>query len=68
MKSRPSVAVAITGIIRTTDDGILVRLPSGKARWIPRAHAGFAPGHVILPSWLAAKLRERSPTGKEQTP
>ncbi|WP_319406152.1 hypothetical protein [uncultured Desulfosarcina sp.] len=57
MSQRPSIPVKINGIIRTTDDAVLVRLPSGKARWVPRRQAEFSPGHVILTPWMAAKLK-----------
>jgi hypothetical protein len=59
MKPRPSVPVPIAGIIRTTEDAVLVRLPSGRSRWVPRDHAEFSPGHVLLPAWLASKIREQ---------
>ena len=57
MNLHPSIPIRIKGIIRTTDDAVLIQLLSGKARWIPRAHAEFFPGHVILTPWMAAKIK-----------
>jgi len=59
MKPRPSVPVPIEGILQTTEDAVLVKLPSGRSRWVPRDHAEFSPGHVLLPAWLAKKIREQ---------
>lgn len=60
MSRQPSIPIRIKGIIRTTDDAVLIQLVSGKARWIPRAHAEFSPGHVILPQWMAVKIKTKS--------
>jgi hypothetical protein len=59
MKPRPAIPVPIAGIVQTTEDAVLVRLPSGRSRWVPRDHAEFSPGHVLLPVWLAKKIGER---------
>ena len=64
MKPRPSIPVPIAGIVQTTEDAVLVRLPSGRSRWIPRDHSEFFPGHVILPAWLANKIKESSNVNK----
>ena len=53
-------AIRIAGILQTTEDAVLIKLPSGRSRWIPRDHAKFSPGHVILPAWLASKIKDRN--------
>ena len=53
-----SIPVEITDIIQTTDDAVLVQLPSGRTAWVPRMLADFTPGHVILPAWLARRIHQ----------
>lgn len=68
MNLHPSIPVRIKGIIRTTDDAVLIQLPSGKACWIPRAHTEFFPGHVILTPWMAAKIKTEHPNQLSEKP
>lgn len=51
------VPVKITGILETTPDGVRVVIEStGRPAWLPRAHATFFPGMVVIPEWLEKKL------------
>ena len=56
MIHQPSIPVEIHGILRTTEDAVLVEFETGKVKWIPRDHAEFYPGHVLLTRWLVSRL------------
>ena len=52
------VVFAIEDILDTSDDGVQVKLAeSGRACWLPRNDVQFAPGRVIVPVWLAEKIK-----------
>jgi hypothetical protein len=65
MKPPPAIPVRIAGILRTTEDAVLIKLPSGASCWIPRDRATFFPGHVSLPAWLARKINDPQGAGKD---
>ena len=53
----PIKALEISGIGRSTDDGIqVIDKTTGKRMWLPRREIDFRPGHVILPAWLWRKI------------
>ena len=66
-RNRPTVAIPISRIIHTTPRGVFVQLASGGSEWIPRNCADFSPGHVIVPEWLAGKLKSKAKGGYRGT-
>ena len=53
-----SVAVQISNILDTSPDGIKVEIKkTAEVCWLPRAVVDFFPGHVVMPDWLARKIR-----------
>jgi hypothetical protein len=57
MKPRPTVPVAITDILQTTEDHILVMVTkTGRAHWVDRDQATFYPGLVVVPDWKASSM------------
>jgi len=56
MKPSPQIPIPIDDILQTTEDAVLVLL-AGRREWIPRAHVQFAAGHMIVPVWMADKIR-----------
>lgn len=63
-RNRPTVPIAISGIIRTSPRGVFVRLAAGGVEWIPRDRAVFSPGQVIVPGWLAEKIKSKNKGGR----
>ena len=61
-KPHPTITIQITDIIQTTEDGVLVQLPSGHCHWLPRRLTLFRPGHVIVTPHMAVKIRTAEAT------
>ena len=58
MDRRPSIMVEIEGIEDITDKGIHVILRGGKKlAWLPKDELSYLPGAVVVPEWLARKIR-----------
>jgi len=50
--------VEIDGIEEITEKGVQVVLRGGKKlAWLPKDELGYLPGAVVVPEWLARKIR-----------
>jgi len=64
MRPSPDIMIPIAGIIDETDNGIQVVVrTTNKATWLPKSHLDYLPGAVLVPAWLARKIKE----GKDES-
>jgi hypothetical protein len=59
MRPSPDIMIPISGIIDESHKGIQVVVrATNKTAWLPKDHLGYLPGAVLVPVWLARKLKE----------
>ncbi len=62
MKPRPWIQIPIIEILDETERGLVVRFRSGRIASLPKRHIEYVWGAVVVPSWLARKLRRGAPS------
>lgn len=64
MRPTFDIMIPISGIEEETDEGIQVMVrATNKLAWLPKRHLDYLPGAVVVPVWLARKIRE----GKDES-
>lgn len=53
----PCVGIDIEALLDTSDRGVCVRTTDGRTIWLPSNHITLLRGRVLLPPWLARKVK-----------